>query len=193
MKKLILCILLILALLMNMLSAAAETTTAAPDLTDYFANRDLSGTWDTSEAILIDLSSLSNAVLIDKPGIYVFSGTLNGSIRVNAGENDKVQLVLNNAEIISEGAGKVFMTLAENSVNALTSKAFTENGSVDAALFSRQDMTINGSGSLTVVSANHGIVCKDDLKVTGGTIHITAESRGMDGNDSVRIYYHHIR
>ena len=49
-------------------------------------------------------------------------------------------------------------------------------------------MTINGSGSLIVVSANHGIVCKDDLKITGGTISITAEGRGMDGNNSVRIY-----
>ena len=72
--------------------------------------------------------------MIDKPGIYVFSGTLNGSIQVNAGESDKVQLVLSNAEITSEtgaaieieGADKVFVTLAENSVNVLTSKAFAE-------------------------------------------------------------------
>ena len=87
-----------------------------------------------------------------------------------------------------ESADKVFVTLAEGSSNMLTSKAFAENESVDAALFSKQDMTINGSGSLTVVSANHGIVCKDDLKVTGGMISITAEGRGLDGNDSVRIY-----
>lgn len=196
MKKVILCFVLILALLINTLSTVAESASGAPDLSDYFSRRDLSGTWDTSEAVQIDLNSQSNTVTIDKAGIYVLSGTLNGNVQVSAGETDKVQLVLNNADITSdtgaaiviESADKVFVTLAEGSVNTLTAKAFAENESVDAALFSRQDMTINGSGSLTVVSANHGIVGKDDLKVTGGNISITAEGRGLDGNDSVRIY-----
>ena len=46
----------------------------------------------------------------------------------------------------------------------------------------------NGTGSLTIVSAEgHGIVSKDDLKITGGTYDITAAGHALSGKDSVRI------
>ena len=55
------------------------------------------------------------------------------------------------------------------------------------AIFSKEDLTLNGSGSMTVTSAGHGIVSKDDLVVIGGTYEITAEKQGVSGKDSVRI------
>ena len=60
---------------------------------------------------------------------------------------------------------------------------------MDGALFSRQDLTVNGTGALTVSSpAGHGIVCKDDLVLTGGTYDIGLfSSHGIDANDSIRI------
>jgi hypothetical protein len=49
-------------------------------------------------------------------------------------------------------------------------------------------LTINGSGSLTVTSpVGHGIVCKDDLAITGGNITVQSAFHGLDANDSVRI------
>ena len=55
-------------------------------------------------------------------------------------------------------------------------------------IFAKSDLTLNGTGSLTIVSAEgHGIVSKDDLKITGGTYDITAAGHALSGKDSVRI------
>ncbi len=61
--------------------------------------------------------------------------------------------------------------------------------SLGGTIFSKDNLTINGSGKL-VVKGNfrHGIVSKDDLKVTGGEIEVTAVKDGLRGKDSVRIY-----
>lgn len=50
------------------------------------------------------------------------------------------------------------------------------------AIFSKEDLTLNGSGSMTVTSAGHGIVSKDDLVVIGGTYEITAEKQGVSAS-----------
>ena len=88
-------------------------------------------------------------------------------------------------------ADKVFVTLAENTENTLSNGGtFTaiDDNNIDAVLFSKQDLTLNGLGSLKITSpAGHGIVCKDDLVLTGGTYNVTSASHGFDANDSVRI------
>ena len=85
----------------------------------------------------------------------------------------------------------MFVTLADGTENILSNggafEAIDENN-IDGAVYSRQDLTFNGSGTLTVTSpAGHGIVCKDDLVFTGGTYIVSSASHGMDTNDSVRI------
>ncbi len=61
------------------------------------------------------------------------------------------------------------------------------SGGIDGAVYSRDDLTINGSGSLTVTGGyQHGIVCNDDLVVAGGTIAVTAVQDGIHANDSAR-------
>jgi hypothetical protein len=114
------------------------------------------------------------------------------------GAADKVQLVLagvsisctTNAPICILNGDKVFITLAEGTENTLIGgDAVTVEGSnINTALYSRSDLTINGTGSLTVTApGGHGISCKDDLVITGGTIRITSAAHGLDANDSVRI------
>ena len=162
------------------------------DLSDYFSNRDLSGAWSDAQAI--DLSG-QTAVRITEEGAYLLSGEMQGTVTVSADDKAKVQLVLsgvtitaeNNAAIYVEQADKVFITLAEGAQNTLISTSFDESSNIDGVIFSKDDLTLNGSGSLTIQSANHGIVGKDDVKITGGTYAITAEGRGIDANDSVRI------
>lgn len=71
----------------------------------------------------------------------------------------------------------MFLTLAEGTENALSNGGefvAVDDNNIDAALFSKQDLTLNGAGSLTVTSpAGHGVVCKDDLVITAGRIPST--------------------
>ncbi|MBQ8341547.1 MAG: carbohydrate-binding domain-containing protein [Clostridia bacterium] len=192
--------------------AANAEADFATDGTDMFTDRDQDATVPTSGTVQIllngnSISASSNAVrvngttaIISETATYVISGGLdNGQLVVDADENAKIQLVFNGVTIHSaasaplyiKGGDKVFLTLSEGSVNALSNGgsfvAIDENN-IDGALFSKQDLTINGSGSLTVNSpAGHGIVCKDDLVMTGGSVTVTAASHGIDANDSVRI------
>lgn len=179
---------------------------------EMFTDRDFKTDYDTSKSVSIDLkgdsvSCKSNAVKIKKntitlseEGTYIFSGTLdNGIIVVDAEESDKLQIVLNNASITSSTsaalyiieADKVFVTLANGSDNTLANGGtFTaiDDNNIDGAVFSKQDLTFNGSGNLTITSpADHGIVCKDDLVFTGGTYTVNSASHGLDANDSVRM------
>ena len=192
--------------------STAVMENAAVDTDGLFSQRDLEQSWDESTAVRIELtgdaaSSDSDAVQIDggtvtitAEGVYVFSGTLsNGSIIVDAGDEDKVQLVLNGvsvtssdfAAIYAKNADKVFVTLAENTENTLVNEnGFTEidDNHVDAVIFSKCDLTLNGAGKLTVTSpAGHGIVSKDELTITGGIYTITASGHGLTGKDSVAI------
>ena len=179
---------------------------------DMFTERDCKPEYDESKAVSIQLNGTSatsssnsvkisgSAVTITEEATYVISGTLtDGMIIINAEDTAKLQIVLNGVDITSKTsaalyileADKVFVTLADGTENTLanggTFTAIDENN-IDAAIFSKQDLTFNGSGSLTVTSpAAHGIVCKDDLVFTGGTYTVNSASHGLDANDSVRI------
>ena len=179
---------------------------------DMFSERDSRTDYDEGKAVQIQLngstaSASSNSVqingstvIIKEEATYVISGSLtNGMLVVNAPDTAKLQLVFNGVDITSQTsaalyvleADKVFVTLAEGTSNTLTNGgSFTaiDDNNIDAALFSKQDLTLNGSGSLTVTSpAGHGIVCKDDLVITGGTYVVNSASHGLDANDSVRL------
>ena len=181
------------------------------DSSDMFTNRDKEIGYDEESAIAINLSdgastADSDSVVIDgdtititEEGTYILSGSLtNGQIVVEA-ENAKVQLVLDNAEISCEtssaiyvkAADKVFITTTDGSTNTVcTSGEFEaiDDNNIDAAIFSKSDLTLNGAGSLEVTCPNgHGIVSKDDLVITSGTYVVDAGSHALSGKDSVRI------
>ncbi len=63
-----------------------------------------------------------------------------------------------------------------------------ESGEPNAAIFSNDDLTINGSGYL-VVNANYknGIVSNDDLKIAAGNIIVNAVNDGIKGKDSLAV------
>ena len=190
-------------------SAAGDTDFAKP-LDEMFTKRDLDPDYTDGTLIQLNGDSVSCAdssvkvsgttVTITGGGTYILSGVLNdGMIIVDAEEADKPQLVLNGVSITSQTASalyvleadKVFVTLADGTSNSLSSgESFIaiDNTNLDGAFFSKQDLTFNGSGSLSVTSpAGHGIVCKDDLVFTGGSYSISCASHGLDANDSVRI------
>lgn len=184
----------------------------ALNASEMFTDRDKEIGYDESECVSIVLNNDSaqcssdgvkisgSTVTISAEGTYILSGTLtNGMIIVDAAKEDKIQLVLNDAHInfdtsaaiYVKQADKVFITLASDTKNTLSNaKEFVaiDDNDIDAVIFSKDDLTINGNGSLTVNAAyGHGIVSKDDMVITGGTYSITAEKRGISGNDSIRI------
>lgn len=177
---------------------------------DMFSDRDLSGDYSECTDITLSKSTAScsdssvtvadGSVVITKAGTYKLSGTFTGQIIVNAGDSDKVQLVLDNVSITKEGsaalyiinADKVFVTTVSGTENTLASTGefatSDDETNIDGAIFSKSDITFNGSGTLSVkCESKHGIVTKDDLKITGGTYNITSASQGLSGKDSVRI------
>lgn len=179
---------------------------------DMFTDRDAETSYNESTSISIQLNGNSakassssvkisgSKITITEDKTHIISGTLNnGMIIVDAKDTAKLQLVLNGVNITSNTsaalyileADKVFVTLAKGKTNTLSNGGkFTaiDDENIDAAVFSKQDLTFNGSGSLTVNSpVGHGIVCKDDLVFTGGSYAVNSASHGLDANDSVRI------
>ena len=148
-----------------------------------------------SEFVTVDGSTIT----ITSGGTYIVSGTLNdGSIIVNTGLEDKPQIVLKNANITSKTsaaiyvaqAKKVFITLDDGTQNKLSNggEFAASDPNIDAALFSKDDIVLNGSGVLTVNSpVGHGISAKDDLIFSGGSYAIIAALRGVDANNSISI------
>lgn len=145
------------------------------------------------------VSISGNIITISKEGTYVLSGALSeGQIVVDA-DSAKVQLVLDNVDITCassaaiyvKNADKTFITLAEGSENILMNTAEYEaidDNNIDAVIFSKDDLTLNGKGTLTINSEyGHGIVSKDDLKLVSGICNITAKKHALSGKDSVRI------
>ena len=154
---------------------------------------------DETEAASNGVSISGNIITITKEGTYVLSGALSeGQIIVDA-DSAKVQIVLDNADITCassaaiyiKSADKTFITLAEGSENILMNTAEYEaidDNNIDAVIFSKDDLTLNGKGTLTINSEyGHGIVSKDDLKLVSGTCNITAKNHALSGKDSVRI------
>ncbi len=195
----------------NAEETVAQSETGIFSSTDMFTERDLAGTYEESGAVYVTLSDdgitgetagvaiNGQTVTITAEGTYIFSGTLSeGQIVVDA-DNAKVQIVFDNVDITCassaavyvKSAEKVFVTLAEGSQNTLRNTdeyVAIDDNNIDAVIFAKSDLTLNGTGSLTIVSAEgHGIVSKDDLKITGGTYDITAAGHALSGKDSVRI------
>ena len=196
----------------------ASTVTTSLDISetdssnDYFSSRDLSGDIDYTDAVEITLNGNSascssdgvtisgSVVTISKEGAYILSGTLSdGYIVVNTSKEEKVQLVLNGVSITSDTfapiyvaqADKVFVTLVDGSKNTLAnggSFIAIDDSNVDAVIFSRDDITFNGTGSLSISSpSGKGIVGKDEVTFTAGTYQIDSSGACIRANDSVAI------
>ena len=208
----LLCTLLVTVLFVNgkALGIAPMTDGDAGD--SPFTANDLNGDWDAGGATQITLTGdggqvKGNGAYIQDgnvhilyTGEYVLSGELtDGSVIIDADDNDKVWLLLDgvslhcedSAAILVEQADKVFLTLADRTENTVSSGgSYSEeavSAKIDGAIYSRDDLTVNGSGSLTVTAPyKHGIVCNDNLVIAGGTINITAAQDGVHANDSVK-------
>ena len=193
-------------------SGTSTTETVAVNAADMFTDRDMEIGYDEETSIPIILSGENatcdsdavqiseSTITIIEEGTYLLSGTLNdGMIIIDVEDTEKVQLVLDNAKITNTAsaaiyvrqADKVFITTASGSENTLINAGeyiAIDDNNIDAVIFAKSDLTLNGAGTLTIdATAGHGIVSKDDLALTSGTYTITAQNQGLSGKDSVRI------
>ena len=190
-----------------------QTASSAEEIDITFTARDKEVGYDESASTQLTLggkeilvtgkgaSASGSTLTISAEGTYVLTGTLDdGRIVVDAADTDKIQIVFkgvtiacgNNAPLFIKKADKVFLTLAEGTNNTLKDGGeyalSDDDSNVDGVIFSRADLTLSGSGSLTIqANYKHGIVSKDDLVITGGVFRITAAKVGLNGKDCVKI------
>lgn len=187
-------------------------TSSALSADSELKSSDTDASWSEQDACIITLNNTSatvssagaaisgGTVTVTKAGTYVVRGSLgDGQIIVSAGSSDDVRLVFDGVSLTCSGSSalevlncdKLILTLAEGTANTLTdSSTYSQNQTgedgPDAALFSKCDLTINGSGALTVKGLyQNAINCKDSLKLVGCTLTAEAENDAVKGKDCI--------
>lgn len=195
----ILILLTIVYLIINKTNKENDNDIAIDKITDIDTTVDLDNSdetinWDNYQTK--DLT-LTDSITITTGGIYNLSGTItDGMITVDT--NDYVKLILNNVSITNSSgpaiyvkkAKTVLIYLSDNSNNYLEDSSNYSNydEDINATIYSKDDLVLDGTGSLTV-KANYqdGIVSKDDLKIINGNYTISSADDGIRGKDSVYI------
>lgn len=186
----------------------AITTSVKNSQSSYFTEKDYDTSYDENTASKIELSGSSTSVsgdgvtvsgstvTISKAGTYVISGQSDGvQIKIAADKSDDVKLVLKgatmtntDAAISATSAGHVYLTLAEGTTNSLSDSSSNSDEKANAALFSKVDLTINGSGTLNVDGKkSNAIKANDTLHITGGTFNITSVGDAFNVNDELNV------
>lgn len=186
----------------------ASTTPLSSNINELFSETDLNGSYDVQnyETIVLSdgniLSSDENVIIegdtitIKKPNNYMVSGDLNdGQIIVDVYDPysvSEIQLVLDNVNINSssspifvQNADIVYITLADNSNNYLTS--ISEKGVTDACIYGADSITINGDGNLSLNSSQYGVYTMGTFKLTNGNLDIFSTHNGIFADKSIRI------
>lgn len=196
-------------------AAVTNVSTTLDDSVDYYGSyeeEDVDASYDEATATQLELNGSDTTavdgvsvedqtVTITQAGTYVVSGSLsNGQLVVNVNKEEKVHLIFagvtitneDGATVVIEQAEKVITTLASDTTNTLTdgsSYTLAEGETEpDAAFYSKEDLSINGDGTLVITgNYSNGLRSKDDLVLAGGTIEITAKNNAIKGKDSVSI------
>ncbi len=174
-----------------------------------FTERDLDSSYDESTATVIVLadggttisgegaSVAGDVITISAEGTYILSGSLsNGQIVIDATSEDKIQVVLDEVDITSESsapiyikqADKVFLTIiGDNNLETSGDYVAIDDNNVDGVIYSKDDLTINGTGTLIVEGDSNGIVSKDDLILVDVTINMNVGNHGLEANDIIKV------
>ena len=179
---------------------SASETGQSSDSTEekLFTKRDLEQTADTSEAKHLTAAD-GKVIDITDEGVYTISGNAkNCTFRINADDSAKIQLVLDGVTVENEdfpavyvlSADKVFITTTDTENSLTVSGQFRSDGenNTDAVIYSKDDIVLNGTGTLNVISYyGNGISCKDDLKITGGTYNVNSALDAFEANDTISV------
>ena len=142
------------------------------DTSNMFTQTDLTQTVDTTNAKKITLED-GKDVTIDAAGTYVITGTAK-----------------NKPTVCAVNAKNVYVTTTQNSTNNLkVTGEFTEDdgNDIDAVIFAKTNITLNGLGTLNIDSSANGVESNSDLKVTGGTYNVNTTKHGFKALNSIRV------
>ena len=169
----------------------------AEDLSDYFTDRDLEQSPDLTDAVTCEVKD-GEDITITKEGVYVLKGEASEvTVIVEADDEAKVQLVLDGVTVTNtdapaiyvKSADKVFVTTTDSENSLSVSGSFTADGdtNTDAVIFSKDDLVMNGTGTLNISSSDNGVSSKDALKITGGTLNVTSSADALEANDGIYV------
>ena len=177
------------------------TDTTAHEEDGYFSDGDYRNAAGEKEDAVITLSgstgtlsdttrgSSGSTVTITAKGVYRVTGQSSGvQIVVDTGsKTGNVYIVLDGAYMENEGAC-IYVEDSDKTVIVVSGTSSLRSTSADdAAVYSKDDLTITGDGSLQIESGRNGVHCRNDLKITGATLNVTASYIGLKGGDSVGI------
>jgi dockerin type I len=192
-------------------STAVASNTSTTKTSASYSEEDLNTSYSDSDT-MIELSNGSakingegasyadGNITITKAGTYVFSGEFDGQIITDVGDEDLVHIVFNGVTItntkssVFNGATgrKIVLTLVDGTTNTITDST-TYNyadgeDEPDATFFVKQDLTVNGNGTLNI-SSNYAtaLKAKDNLIILGGKLNIESVGKAIKGTDSVTI------
>lgn len=189
-------------------TSSSQVAASQADTSSYITDADRDTSYDMATSTTIALSGNSatvsgegasysdGLVSISKAGTYIISGNSSQiQVQVTAGDSDEVHLILDNTTMTADKApiailkaGHVYLTLAEGSDNSLSDSSNNTDKEVDATLFSKTDLTINGSGTLSVDGkTNDAIKVNDSLHIVGGNFKLTAVGDTLTVNDELNI------
>ncbi len=177
----------------EVVASTAEITNADATLT--FKGSEVTGKGDGYEIN-------DGVVTITEAGTYVLQGNgENVQILVDA-KDQNVILILNGVTLSNETDAPIYfknanlatVVVQENTVNTLSDSEATEEitdeneRAANAVIYSKGDLTVEGTGKL-VVNANYknGISSKDNLVINSGEFEINAANHGIVGKDSITI------
>ncbi len=180
-----------------------ETEVFEYNFSTIFSERDYNETDMYSTLCNIDLSTLTadttdvtidnNIVKITKKGTYIFTGT-STDIKIEVDTDEKNQIILDDVTMTHSNdtlihivqSDKTFITL--RNTNSLTTTLPEESDSgVDGAIFAKDNISINGTGTLDIKSSLNGIAAKDDLTITNGVINIDSIAHAISVNEEFAI------
>lgn len=174
-----------------------ESSDTSADSSGYFTDRDMEQTPDLTDAAVYEVKD-GEDITITEEGVFVLKGEASEvTVTVEADTEAKVQLVLDGVTIANtdapaiyvKSADKVFVTTTDSENSLSVSGSFTADGdtNTDAVIFSKDDLVLNGTGTLTISSTGNGISCKDKLKVTGGSLNIKSAEDALEANDGIYV------
>ena len=166
------------------------------DISDVFTNRDMDQSPSMEDALQYTIFDDCD-IVISEEGTYVFSGAANNvTIFVEADDESTIQLILFGLSITNRdfpciyvvSGNKTIITTSKDSSLKVTGNFQSDRGTkANGVVYSRSDLVLNGTASLTIASPKHGIVSKDDLKITGGTYNVTVNANAIKADDSILI------
>ena len=187
----------------NVTSSASKATSVSQEEVSI-SSISVSKTGDTSNLNIVTEDgtyTTSNSTLtITSAGTYTLSGELNGMIYVDAGDEDEVEIDLNNVNLVNAenspifiaNAGEVKIKALKGSTNTIEDQRSTKTSDDatqgEGAIYSTCDLKLIGSGTLNVIgSYNNGIHGNDDVTIKNQTLTVTAPHHAVKANDSITI------